>query len=91
MKYTCLMTTFNYRVRGTCVPTRAFHAQLACLIGRYNVKGELDCFNCKTVFSSDSSLQCLQKKEIAIHVFPKKNQIIYGEYLTIISVPKVIN
>ena len=22
------LTTFNYRVRGTCVPTRAFHARL---------------------------------------------------------------
>ena len=30
--YTCLsilLATFNYRVRGTCVPTRAFHARLA--------------------------------------------------------------
>ena len=32
MLYTCLsilLTTFNYRVRGTCVATRAFHARLA--------------------------------------------------------------
>ena len=31
-KYTCLsilLATFNYRVRGTWVPTRAFHARLA--------------------------------------------------------------
>ena len=30
--YTCLsilLATFNYRVRGTCVPTRPFHARLA--------------------------------------------------------------
>ena len=24
-----LLATFNFRVRGTCVPTRAFHARLA--------------------------------------------------------------
>ena len=31
--YTCLsilLATFDYRFRGTCVPTRAFHARLAC-------------------------------------------------------------
>ena len=30
--YTCLsilLATFNYRVRGTCVPARAFHARIA--------------------------------------------------------------
>ena len=32
LKYTCLsifLATFRYRVRGTCVPARAFHARLA--------------------------------------------------------------
>ena len=32
LHYTCLsilLATFNYRVRGTAVPTRAFHARLA--------------------------------------------------------------
>ena len=42
-------TPLNYRVRGTCVPARAFHARIACLI-RYNAKGKSDCFNCKTGF-----------------------------------------
>ena len=38
--YTCLsilLATFDYRVRGMCVPTPAFHAR---------PKIELDCFNC---------------------------------------------
>ena len=62
-----------------------------CSLNRYNVKGELDCFNCKTGFFSDYLRQCLQKTAITIHVFAKENQLVYGEYLTIIrkvSVPE---
>ena len=43
-----------------------------CSLIRYNVEGELDCFNCKTGVFSDYSLQCLQTKAITIHVFAKK-------------------
>ena len=54
-----LLATFNFRVRGTCVLARAFHARLAR-------------FNCKTGVFSDYSLQSLQKKPITNHVFAKK-------------------
>ena len=42
-----ILATFNYRVRFTCVPTR-LASRTTCSLSRYNVKGESDCFNCKT-------------------------------------------
>ena len=57
------------------------------LVQRHNVKGELDCFNCKAGGGgggggrggfSDYSLQCLQKKAITIHVFVKKSTRLRG-------------
>ena len=75
------------------VETRAFHALLCpntcfsrttCSLSRYNVKIELDCFNCKTGVFSDYSLQCSQNKTITIQVL-QKNRLVYGEYSTIIK------
>ena len=64
-----------------------------CSLSRYNAKGKLDCFNCKTgVFSSDYSLQCLQKKAITIHVFGEKSTPLWGifnNYKKKLSVPTV--
>ena len=63
-------------------------SRTTCLLSKHNVKGELDCFNCKMGFFSNCSLQCLQKKGTAIHVFAKKNQLVCEEYLTIIRKTK---
>ena len=66
-------------------PSTSF-SRTNCSLGRYNVKCKLDCFNYKTgEFSSDYSLQCLQKKAITIHVLEKENQLLHGEYLRIIK------
>ena len=65
-------------------PSTCF-SRMICSLSRYKVKGELDCFNCKTGVFSDYSLQCLQKKLITIYVFATKDQLVYGEYLTIIK------
>ena len=37
-----LLATSNYRVCGTCF------SRTNCSLSRYNAKGKLDCFNCKT-------------------------------------------
>ena len=58
-------------------------------LNRYNVKGELDCFNCKTRGGfSDYPRQCLQKKAIRILVFAEKSTRLW-EYLTIIKKLKI--
>ena len=51
-----------------------------CSLSKCNVKCELDCFSYKARVFSDYSLQCLQKA-----FWQKKNQLFYGEYLTIIK------
>ena len=54
------------------------------LVNKYNVKCELDCFNCKTgVFLRLFTLMFTQGSNYNTR-FSEKNQIVYGEYLTII-------
>ena len=74
------LATFNYRVSGTCLPTRAFHARLAREAG-ITLKANQIVLTARRRFFSDSSLQCLQQKAITIDVFAKKNQLACGEYL----------
>ena len=67
---------------------------MTCSLSRYNVKGELDCFNCKTGVFSDFSLQSLQKTAITIHVSAKKATHlwrIFNYYREKLSVPTVHN
>ena len=47
-------------------------------LSRYNVKGELDCFNCKAGVSQIIHFNVYKKKAIKIHVFAKKSTRLLG-------------
>ena len=60
-----------------CPSTR--FSRTNCSLSRYNAKGKLTCFNCKTgVFLTNYSLQTLQKKAITIHVLGEKLSPLWG-------------
>ena len=66
-------------------------SRTTCSLSRYNVEGELDCFDCKTgFFFSDYSLQWFTK-ESKFHVFAKKLTRlweIFNNYKEKLIVPK---
>ena len=92
--YTCLsilLATFNYRVGGTYVPTRAFYARITCKAG-ITLNANYIVLTARQGVFSDYSLQCLQKKAI-IHVFAKKLtrlRGIFNNYKAIKNYYKVI-
>ena len=53
---------------------------------RKNVKGDLDCFNCKTgVFPQIIHVNVCERKQLQYPRFCEKSQFTHGEYLTIIK------
>ena len=58
-------------------------------LSRCNVKGELDCFNCKAGGGGGGGSQIIHfnvyKRKQLQSTFLRKNQLVYGEYLTIIK------
>ena len=76
-------------------PSTCF-SRTSCSLSRHNAEGKLDCFSCKTMFFSDYSFQCLQKKAIAIQVLGGGGGGesaplwgIFNNYKEKLSVPKV--
>ena len=64
-----------------------------CSLSRYNAEDKLDCFDCKTGVFVRLFTPMFTKESNYNPRFGGKNQLLYGEYLTIIkenlSVPKV--
>ena len=66
-----------------CPNTR--FSRTICSLSKYNVKCELDCFNCKTgVFLRLFTSMFIEESNYTPS-FCEKNQIVYGEYLTFIK------
>ena len=56
-----------------------------CSLSRYNAKGKLDCFNCKTGFFVRLFTPMFTKESNYNSSFWEKSQLLYGQYLTIIK------
>ena len=91
--YTCLsifLATFKTSPWQVC-PNTSF-SRTACSLSRYNVKGELDCFNCKTGVFLRLFASMFIKESNYIHVFAKKLTLQWGmfnNYKEKLSVPRV--
>ena len=72
-------------------PNTSF-SRSTCSLSRYNVKGDLDCINCKTRVFLRLFTSMFTKKAITIHVFAKKSIHqwgIFNNYKEKLSVPRV--
>ena len=58
-------------------------------LNRYNVKGEIDCFNCKARGFLRLFTLMFTKESNGQSTFLRQNQLVYSEYLTIIKKSKL--
>ena len=72
-------------------PSKCF-PRTNCSLSRYNAKGKLDCFNCKTGVFLRFFTPVFTKKAITIHVLGGKSTSLWGifnNYKEKLSIPRV--
>ena len=85
------LATFNYRVRGTCVPTRAFHARLARKAG-VMLKANLIVLTARWGFSQSIHFNIYKRKQSQSTFLRKKSTCqwrIFKNYKETLNVPRV--